>query len=120
MTVHSSILAWEISWTEEPGGLQLMGSQRGEHNLAIKQQQQIYIYIYTHIYIFLTYIYIYIFSYIYIHTYSYIYVYICSNNRYIYSYTYILLQTLFHSKLLQDIKYNSLCYAVDPCLLFHM
>ena len=28
MTTHSSILAWEISWTEEPGGLQSMGSQR--------------------------------------------------------------------------------------------
>ena len=28
MVAHSSILAWEISWTEEPGGLQLMGSQR--------------------------------------------------------------------------------------------
>ena len=28
MTTHSSILAWEISWTEEPGGLQYMGLQR--------------------------------------------------------------------------------------------
>ena len=28
ITTHSSILAWEISWTEEPGGLQSMGSQR--------------------------------------------------------------------------------------------
>ena len=27
MATHSSILAWEIPWTEEPGGLQLMGSQ---------------------------------------------------------------------------------------------
>ena len=27
-TVHSSILAWEIPWTEEPGGLQSTGSQR--------------------------------------------------------------------------------------------
>ena len=27
MTIHSSILAWEIPWTEEPGGLQSMGSQ---------------------------------------------------------------------------------------------
>ena len=26
-TTHSSILAWEIPWTEEPGGLQSMGSQ---------------------------------------------------------------------------------------------
>ena len=25
---HSSVLAWEIPWTEEPGGLQSMGSQR--------------------------------------------------------------------------------------------
>ena len=28
MATHSGILAWEISWTEEPGGLQSMGSQR--------------------------------------------------------------------------------------------
>ena len=28
MTTHSSILAWEIPWTEEPGRLQPMGSQR--------------------------------------------------------------------------------------------
>ena len=27
MATHSSILAWEISWTEEPGGQQSMGSQ---------------------------------------------------------------------------------------------
>ena len=33
----SSILAWEIPWTEEPGGLQSMGSQRVGHNLATKQ-----------------------------------------------------------------------------------
>ena len=29
---HSSILAWRVSWTEEPGGLQFMGSQRVRHN----------------------------------------------------------------------------------------
>ena len=28
MATHSTILAWEIPWTEEPGGLQSMGSQR--------------------------------------------------------------------------------------------
>ena len=28
MSTHSRILAWEIPWTEEPGGLQSMGSQR--------------------------------------------------------------------------------------------
>ena len=32
MATHSSILAWEIPWTEEPGGLQFMGSQRAGHN----------------------------------------------------------------------------------------
>ena len=30
--VHSSILAWEIPWMEEPGGLQSMGLQRVGHN----------------------------------------------------------------------------------------
>ena len=34
MATHSSILAWEIPWTEEPGGLQPMGSQRVRHDLA--------------------------------------------------------------------------------------
>ena len=33
---HSSILAWEISWTEEPGGLQSLGLQRAGHDLATK------------------------------------------------------------------------------------
>ena len=28
MATHSSILVWEIPWTEEPGGLQSMGSQK--------------------------------------------------------------------------------------------
>ena len=28
MATHSSMLAWEIPWTEEPGGLQSMGLQR--------------------------------------------------------------------------------------------
>ena len=33
---HSSILTWEIPWTEEPGGLQSMGSQRAGHDWATK------------------------------------------------------------------------------------
>ena len=32
MATHSSILAWRIPWTEEPGGLQSMGSQRARHD----------------------------------------------------------------------------------------
>ena len=32
MATHSSILAWEIPWTEEPGGLQSVGSQRIGHD----------------------------------------------------------------------------------------
>ena len=31
MATHSSILAWRIPWTEEPGGLQSMGLQRVRH-----------------------------------------------------------------------------------------
>ena len=34
---HSSILAWKIPWTEEPGGLQFMGSQRVGYDLATQQ-----------------------------------------------------------------------------------
>ena len=32
MATHSSILAWRIPWTEEPGGLQSMGSHGVRHN----------------------------------------------------------------------------------------
>ena len=32
VATHSSILAWRIPWTEEPGGLQSTGSQRVEHD----------------------------------------------------------------------------------------
>ena len=39
MAIHSSILAWKIPWTEEPGGLQSMGSQRVRHDLATKPPQ---------------------------------------------------------------------------------
>ena len=35
IATHSSVLAWRIPWTEEPGGLQFMGSQVG-HNLVTK------------------------------------------------------------------------------------
>ena len=32
MATHSRILTWKIPWTEEPGGLQFMGSQRVRHD----------------------------------------------------------------------------------------
>ena len=32
VTTHSSVLAWRIPWTQEPGGLQSMGSQRVGHD----------------------------------------------------------------------------------------
>ena len=35
MTTHSSIPAWEVPWTEEPGGLQSVGSQRVAHGWAL-------------------------------------------------------------------------------------
>ena len=35
MATHSSILAWKITWTEEPGGLQSMGLQRVGHDRII-------------------------------------------------------------------------------------
>ena len=36
MATHSSILAWKIPWTEEPGGLQSKGCKRVRHDLATK------------------------------------------------------------------------------------
>ena len=38
ITTHSSVFAWRIPWTDEPGGLQFVESQRVRHNWATKQQ----------------------------------------------------------------------------------
>ena len=38
IAIHSNILDWKIPWTEEPGGLQSMDSQRVGHDLVTKQQ----------------------------------------------------------------------------------
>ena len=43
MATHSSILAWEIPWTEEPGGMQSMGLQRVGCDLATKQQTNVWL-----------------------------------------------------------------------------
>ena len=40
MAIYSSILVWEIPWTEKPGGPQSKGSQRVRHILVTKQQLQ--------------------------------------------------------------------------------
>ena len=40
MATHSSVLAWEIPWTEEIGGLRSVESQRVRHDLLTKQKQQ--------------------------------------------------------------------------------
>ena len=75
MATHSSILTWEIPWTEEPGGLQSMGSQRVSHNLATKQQQH---YIFIHV--------------IKIHMHAYIFLCICT-----YTNIYIISKSLIHA-----------------------
>ena len=36
---HSSVLAWRIPWTEEPGALHFMGSKRVGHDLATEQSR---------------------------------------------------------------------------------
>ena len=48
IATHSSILAWEIPWTEEPGGLWSMELKRIRHDLATKQQQYSYAHMHTH------------------------------------------------------------------------
>ena len=46
MTIYSNIFVWKILWTEEPGGLQSMGTQRVGHDLVTKALLPcIYIYI---------------------------------------------------------------------------
>ena len=44
--MDNMILAWRIPWTEEPGGLQSLGSQRVRHNWA-SEQRYMYLYIYS-------------------------------------------------------------------------
>ena len=41
MAIYSSILAWKIPWTEEPGWLRSRGGKRVRHDLATKQQQTV-------------------------------------------------------------------------------
>ena len=41
MATYSSILAWEMPWTKEPGGLQCMMQHRLEHDLATKPQHML-------------------------------------------------------------------------------
>ena len=43
MATHSSIFAWEIPWTEEPGRLQSIGSQRVRHNCATEDIHSTYL-----------------------------------------------------------------------------
>ena len=45
MATQSTVLAWRIPWTEEPGGLQSMGLQRAGRDLGTKQQQYSIVYI---------------------------------------------------------------------------
>ena len=53
MATHCSILTWKIPWTEVPGGLQSMGSQRVRHDWATNTSTfHIYIYVCIYIYIF--------------------------------------------------------------------
>ena len=61
MTTHSSILAWEISWTKEPGGLQSMAGGGGgvtkesDTTQRLKKQRYYGYYNYSTIYTFLAY-----------------------------------------------------------------
>ena len=41
MATHSSILAWDIPWTEEPGGLQSTGITKVRHGLVTKHSSEI-------------------------------------------------------------------------------
>ena len=43
MATYSSILAWRMPWTEEPGGLQSMGHERVRHDSLTKQQTVIFV-----------------------------------------------------------------------------
>ena len=48
MATHSSILTWRTAWTQEPGGLQSMGSQKVRHNRVTNTHRHINACIYLH------------------------------------------------------------------------
>ena len=48
MATHSSILAWEIPWTEKPGGLQSMGPQRVDTTEATEHASKMKVYSFSH------------------------------------------------------------------------
>ena len=48
MATHSSILAWRIPWTEEPGGLHSIGSQRVRHDWATNTHECMHAHTHTH------------------------------------------------------------------------
>ena len=50
MAIHSSILAWRIQWTEEPGGLQSMGCKESDMTEQLTLSLSL---IYLHLYIYL-------------------------------------------------------------------
>jgi len=52
MATHSSILAWRMPWTEEPGGLQPRGSQKVRHSLETKKQQLVLLAMLTRLFFF--------------------------------------------------------------------
>ena len=71
MAIHSSILAWRIPWTEEPSGVQSIGSQRVGHDWRNRASMHIYTHIHTCIYTYYMYTHIYVYthtSYMYMHT----------------------------------------------------
>ena len=71
MAIHSSILAWRIPWTEEPGGPQSISLRRVEHDWSDWAHMHIYIYTHTH-----THTYVCMYIYVYIHICVYIYIFI--------------------------------------------
>ena len=112
MAIHSSILAWEIPWTEELGRLPSMGVAKGQTKLSMHMHTYTYpytdtcIHTYTHIQI---HAYIYISIYRYMHTYTYAYTKTCihthTHNAYthipiyrdVHTHTYLYTETCIHT-----------------------
>ena len=87
MAIHSSILAWRIPWTEEPSGVQSIGSQRVGHDWRNRASTHIYTYIHTCIYTYYMYTHIYVYthtSYMYMHTHICVYTHkrVCTLSRF--------------------------------------
>ena len=118
VATHSSILAWEIPWTEEPGGLWPMGLQKSQTQFSnyttttISLCAYLYIYRYRYRYRYRYHIFFLVLFYFGVFSYS------IWRDSVTHIYVSVLFQIIFPFRLLQSMEQSSLCYTVWPCWIY--